>query len=488
MVSSTPELILTAARDAANAARTAIETPDRRMTYAELAQSIERIAGGLTAHGLQRGERVAILAPRTIEAVAALFGVMHAGGVPCYFDARATAEQLAVRVQVGGVTTVLFDPALTDTAAALHLPRSISINYVTGSEPARIGDLAPDDEALLLFTSGSSGKPKGVVLTHANLLHHAAAMNQHTRMTRDDRLLHVMPLFHTNGINNQVIAPLACGATIVLLDRFRAETFFSDVAAFRPTYITGVPTMYSRLLEHKPPPDLASYVRIARCGSAPITEALHREVERHLGVPLVISYGLSEATCASTMNPIDARRIGTVGVAIPGVRVAVLAPGALAELPINTEGEVCIAGPTLMKRYTSPSAGGLEIDRGWLRTGDLGRIDDDGYLQITGRIKDLIIRGGVNLSPTAIEAALLAHEAVKHCCVVGAPDADLGEVPVAYVVRRSDATASDLQAAVAQRLSRPHIPQRIVFMDILPENATGKINRTALKAQAAQDR
>jgi len=275
--------------------------------------------------------------------------------------------------------------------------------------------------------------------------------------------------------------PFLAGATVILIERFKAEEVAGQVARYRATYMTGVPTMYSRILPHLGDRSQLATLRFLRCGSAPITVALHEQIEAAFGVPLVVSYGLSEATCTSTMNPPGARRVGTIGTVIAGQDVKLFHAGTCDEVARGADGEICIAGPCLMKGYVGE---GVEqpVKDGWLRTGDLGRFDADGYLRITGRIKDVIIRGGENISPQMIEGVLATHPAVRACCVVGAPHADLGEVPVAFVVLRGGmaATAGDLQALVGERLSRIYIPAEIRFRDALPENSVGKVDRKAL--------
>jgi acyl-CoA synthetase (AMP-forming)/AMP-acid ligase II len=247
--------------------------------------------------------------------------------------------------------------------------------------------------------------------------------------------------------------------------------------------------MYSRLLSFAPSAETRT-LRFARCGAAPLSEELHRRIEAHLGVPLVTSYGLSEATCTSVMNPPNACRFGTVGPALQGQFVEIRAPGSDQALSAGADGEICISGATVMKGYVpqQASADGPGIVRGWLRTGDLGHLDRDGYLTVTGRLKDIIIRGGENLSPGLIESSLAAHPAVRSCAVVGAPDTDLGEVPVAFVVVREPGAVDDraLRDEVERRLSRIHVPARFVRVDALPENAIGKIDRKALQALAAR--
>ncbi|MBI2296763.1 MAG: acyl--CoA ligase [Betaproteobacteria bacterium] len=487
---SVPDLILSTARDSAIRTREALWADGETLDYSALADRIARASGMLLRLGLRRGERVALLAGRTADAVTGFLGIMAAGGAACVLDPRLSPSDLAGRLKDAGIRWLFADASHAAPAAAAAAPALVRLEDAVRAKPRTVGDLTPDDDALLVFTSGSTGTPKAVLLTHGNLLSNTRGVTERTGLTPHDRLLHAMPLYHTNGVNNLLIVPLTCGASVVVLERFRAETFFGEIAAHRPTYITGVPTHYSRLLAHAPPRGALSTVRFARCGSAPLTEELHRRIEERLGVPLVVSYGLSEATCTSAMNPPAARRIGTVGTALAGQRIAVLAPGDESALPAGAEGEIVIAGPSVMKGYVpAPAAqGGSNIRNGWLRTGDLGRMDADGYLTVTGRLKDLIIRGGENLSPGRIEEAISRHPAVRACCVVGAPHVDLGEVPVAFVVTRDGHAVAerDIRDHVAARLPRSWVPARVIVLGSLPENTIGKIDRNALKELAGK--
>ncbi len=438
----------------------------REIGYDALLASIDAYAAG--ARNLAKGRFAGILAPRGPEAIAAFFGLMQAGLCPGFMEPRVAPEVTADRMASVGMT-LLYEGE--EALQALKRPGD--------SNPYEPG---PDDAAMMLFTSGSTGRPKGVVLTHANLACNAAGVLAMTGTGPDDRLLHVMPLHHTNGINNQLIVPFLAGATVVLAERFVAEAVPSLIEGYGITYMTGVPTLYSRLLPHLAGRVSFPALRFLRCGSAPITPELHREIEAAFGVDLVVSYGLSEATCTSTMNPPGNRRIGSVGKVLDGQQVKLLKPGTIDEAGEGEEGEICIGGPSLMRGYVGD---GVEqpFDRGWLRSGDLGRFDPEGYLSITGRIKDVIIRGGENLSPALIEGALVAHEAVQACCVVGGPHADLGEVPVAFVVLRSgaEATAEILQTHVSDRLKRIYAPAAVHFVAALPEIGVGKVDRKALR-------
>ena len=468
----------------AKAGRVALVGEFGERSYAQLGDAIDAFAAAASDWHVARGELVGIIAGRTPEAVAMFFGLMQAGACPCFIEPRLAAEAVLLRMRAVGMKRLAVDREHEGMAAPL-VEAGMDVRALAAGTPAERGaeaELSPSDLAMMQFTSGSTGQPKGVLLTHGNLVCNAVGVIEHTRLSPADRLLHVMPLYHTNGVNNQLVAPFIAGASVALVERFRAEEIEDQVARYRPTYMTGVPTMYSRMLPHLADAAKRASLRFLRCGSAPITVELHKQIESAFGVPLVISYGLSEATCTSTMNPPGARRIGSVGTVIAGHDVRLFKPGTTEEVARGGEGEICISGPGLMRGYVG--AGSEQpIQDNWLRTGDLGRFDADGYLAITGRIKDVIIRGGENLSPQLIEGILVEHPAVRACCVVGGPHADLGEVPVAFVALRAgqDARADDLKKLVGERLSRIYVPDEIRFVDALPENSVGKVDRKALR-------
>lgn len=482
---SIPELVLSTARDPAIRTRQALWTAERCLDYAQLENAVARVAGLLLDSGLKRGGRVGLLAGRTATAASAVLGVMAAGGAICVLDERLPATELGARLRSAGIGWILADAAHFSLAASTESGTVLRLEDALRAKPRVVEDLIPDDDAMLVMTSGSTGRPKAVLLTHGNLLSNARGVVERTGLTPADRVLHNMPMHHTNGTNNQLIVLLACGATVVMLEHFHAESYFAEIARHRPTYITAVPTQYSRLLGITPPPGSLASLRFLRGGAAPLNAELHRKIEAHMGVPLVMSYGLSEATCTCTMNPPDARKIGSVGTALYGQRVAIFAPGSEELRAPDTEGEICIAGPSVMRGYVPAQAhdGDPGIRNGWLRTGDLGQLDLEGYLTVTGRLKDIIIRGGENLSPGQIEEALTTHPAVRACCVVGAPDSDLGEVAVAYVVTHNgqEVAEKDLKDRVAARLPRSWVPARVTVLDALPENRVGKIDRQTLK-------
>ncbi len=478
------------------AARAAIVTADETVTYGALHQRVGRAASALRAAGVQRGDYVAVAMARSPAQLVAILGAMAAGACPCPLEPRLAHEETARRVAAVGLRWMLFD----DEHAAMAQASGLADARLLPAAGLARGEAAwpavapgPREPGLLLFTSGSTGHPKGVLLSHGGLMNNARGVLAHTGLTPADRLLHVMPLHHTNALNNQVFAPLLAGACVALAGRFRAEDMPGLLQAWRPTIMTGVPTMYARMLDLPFDPASLAGLRFARCGSAPITEALHRRIEAFLGCPLIVSYGLSEATCTSTMNPPGARRIGSVGTVLAGQRVTLRLPDGR-EAPAGGEGEICIEGGSLMLGYLGVAQESAPAAPVRLATGDLGRFDADGYLTITGRIKDVIIRGGENISPALIEGVVTAMAGVAACCVVGAPDDDLGEVPVAFVQRAGGQDAAQAAAApqapairaeVLARLGRIYVPKAVCWVDRLPENAVGKVDRKALAQRAA---
>lgn len=480
-------------RSAGQRDRPAIIGSDRQLNYSELANEVGVLAGKLKATGIVEGDRVAIAMQRSVDLAVALLAVLATGACPCVLEPKLGREETLRRFSLTKMGWVVLDTLHGADESFSEIPgvKRVLLAALPKAPAYWSSDVSPDSPAFLLFTSGSTGKPKGVLQSHRGLWLNALGVITHSRLSAQDRLLHVMPLHHTNGVNNQLFAALLAGSTIILAERFKAEDMPELMERYRPTIITGVPTMYSRMLACEFPRAALSALRMARCGSAPITEELHRRIEAKLGLPLIVSYGLSEATCTSTMNPPEARRIGSVGTVLKGQSVYLLDGAGQVVEGVQREGEICISGASLMLGYLDEQSEGqptscLEI----LHTGDLGRFDAEGYLFITGRIKDVIIRGGENLSPNLIESVLVKVPGVQACCVVGRADADLGEVPCAFVVRtpgHSGALLTDerLSSAVTAELSRVHQPVYYIYVEGLPENSIGKVDRKALTLRLA---
>jgi acyl-CoA synthetase (AMP-forming)/AMP-acid ligase II len=328
------------------------------------------------------------------------------------------------------------------------------------------------------------------MLDHANLEAMTAQMLAAFRIGADDHCLLVLPLFHVNAIAVSILTPLRAGARTTVLERFAPASFAEAVERVRPTYFSCVPTILAGYVDQvQDATSPASSVRFVICGAAPASRELLVRAEDTLGVPIVEGYGLTEATCASACNPIEGdRRVGTVGPALPGQQIRIVGDDG-AEAPAGTRGEVQIAGPTVMRGYLRrPEATRETVVDGWLRTGDVGVLDEDGYLSLVDRIKDMIIRGGENIYPKEIETVLHGVDGVAQAAVVGRPDPRLGEVPVARVVLHpgSALTADDLLDHCRAQLTKIKVPVELTLVDRIPTNPVGKIDKPLLRAEAAE--
>jgi len=440
----------------------------------------------LLGEGLQADDVVALQLPNGVDFITFLFAAWRIGCTVTPVNPALTDDETEYQLTDSNAS-LLIDlegkPRFTGTrtVAASSVPAA-----GTASRVNPVLDL--DSLALLIYTSGTTGRPKGVMLTHANLVAMASMGVGALAVTRVDRSLLILPLFHVNGIVVSVLVPLLVGASTVIAGRFDPSTFFDLVERVRPTYFSGVPTIYALLAQL--PADVipdSSSVRFGVCGAAPAPIGLLDEVERRYGFPVVEGYGLSEGTCATTINPVDGvRKAGTVGLPLPGQVVRILAAGG-SEVEIGSTGQVVISGPNVMRGYLGrPDETEMAVVDGWLMTGDLGHLDTDGYLSIDGRVKDMIIRGGENIYPREIEDVLASHPDVVNVAVLGRPDPTWGEVVAAFVTISTQAQGTEgvtegLLAWCAKRLAPYKRPVSIAVLPDMPLNAMGKIDKLALR-------
>ncbi|RAJ62462.1 acyl-CoA synthetase (AMP-forming)/AMP-acid ligase II [Streptomyces sp. Amel2xB2] len=460
---------------------------------AAFAARVRGAAAVLRARGTCPGDVVAVMLPNRVELVVILFAAWRLGAAVTPVNPALTADEAGFQIRDAGARVVVGEAGaelVTLDVAALEGPDSTGVRQA-GVDEGDLGPAVVDDTALalLIYTSGTTGRPKGVMLDHANVRAMVDMIVTGLGLGPRDHSLLILPLFHVNGIAVSVLSPLLAGGRATVAGRFRPETFFDVIERVRPTYFSAVPAIYARLTglpEHDRRPDTSS-LRLAVCGAAPMPAELIERFEQRYGVPVVEGYGLSEGTCASTLNPVAGpRKPGTVGLPLTGQRVELMDPQG--RLVTDGPGEVVIKGPNVMRGYLGrPEETEATITDGWLRTGDVGRFDDDGYLVLVDRIKDLIIRGGENLYPKEIENALHAHPAVLEAAVVGSPDPVLGEVPVAVVALYPEAraTAEELTAHCRERLAKVKVPVRITLVDALPKNPVGKIDKPALRDRPA---
>lgn len=339
---------------------------------------------------------------------------------------------------------------------------------------------SPEREALVIFTSGSTGMPKGVAISQANIASNIYGVSSETGISCEDHFLQVMPLSHTNGLQNQLIMPLALGARITLCSHFDARKFIDQMAHYQPTIFTAVPTMLQRMLPLEIPPRALAKLRMIRSGAAQLAPELQIQIEKHFDTKVVVSYGQTEATCTNTANSLSGRKIGSVGRALASQEVAIIGLDDATLLKAGEIGEVCIRGANIAMGFIGEPA----FDhREWYHTGDCGYLDDEGYLFLTGRLKDIIIRGGANLSPRQIEDVLLKHKTINAAYVCGIPDSDLGEVPVGFVETSGDEIINleEINQHIVECLGRSHQLRNIFKLEQLPTNEVGKIDSKALR-------
>ena len=457
------------------------------LTNLELLDGVKASARRLHDLGIGVGDVVALKLTNRVDFVLLLFAAWRVGATVTPVNPSLTELEVARQVDDSAARLLVVEEDDTTSMTGVPVLPVGDMYDVTGTDPAPHRD--PAALALLIYTSGTTGVPKGVMLDHANL----DAMNEMGRqgleVGPDDRCLLILPLFHVNGIVVSVLTPLLVGASVVIAERFNPNTFFQTIESERPTFFSAVPTIYSMLaaLPDDVRPDTSS-VRFAVCGAAPASAELLTRFEKRFGFPLVEGYGLSEATCGSTINPVSGtRKAGTVGLPFPGQELR-LVDASGNEVPEGQAGEVVVRGPNVMRGYLGrPEDTAAVIVDGWLHTGDIGQLDADGYLQLVGRSKEMIIRGGENIYPKEIEDVLASDPAVLEAAVIGVPDETWGEIVVAFVQARPDATIDlkELRARCANSLSGYKRPKSIHVLEALPKNAVGKLDKKSLRASQA---
>jgi acyl-CoA synthetase (AMP-forming)/AMP-acid ligase II len=508
----------------------AVVEAERRVTYGELGELVVASTRAMMGAGVGPGDRVAIWAPNGLGWIVAALGAQCAGAALVPISTRFRGEESAWLLSASKapllVSTVGFldiDTVGMLSSAETPLPDLQRIVLLPGSRPAMEapdaalvetwsdflarGDaidpaaaiarrewVRPTDPSDVLFTSGTTGRPKGVVMSHGQTVRLFREWSDFAGLEPGDRYLIVNPFFHMFGYKAGWLASLMRGATIFPVPVFDVPTVLSRVEQERITFLPGPPTLYRSILDH---PDRRRFdlgsLRVAVTGAADIPVTLIEEMRAELPFrSILVGYGLTEAgTCTGSHPDDDAETIATtVGRAMPGFEV-VVADADGRELPRGETGELLVRGHGVMQGYLDdPDATAAAVDeRGFLHTGDLATMDERGVVRIVGRLKDMILVGGFNVYPAEVENALLAHEAIGQVAVVGLPDARMGEVPVAYVVPAAGA-AIDPDAIVAwarERLANYKVPRRVVALDALPINATGKVVKQELRARAAAE-
>jgi acyl-CoA synthetase (AMP-forming)/AMP-acid ligase II len=471
---------------------------NRSMTFAELQKASRRLAATLSRCGANPGDKIALLMQNGYQTCRLFIGAMYAGYCVTPLNLLAQSSQLEYVLDHSDAKLVFVTPDQEERLKTALANVSREVRVVVAdvdaeeflAQDGEKTDLAPvgeEDDALMMYTSGTTGKPKGVVLTNRSVVSGGQFVSEAHQLTAQDRVMACLPLYHINAQIVTATAPLVHGGSLVLPHRFGVSNYWTLVEKYRCTWVNVVPTMISYLVnaadQNKVEADL-SRVRFCRSASAPLPPSQHRAFEEKFKIGVIETMGLTETAAPCFTNPLDPakRKIGSPGRAFGNEAKIISADGK--SLPAGETGEIMIRGANVMKCYyknPEQTAESLTED-GWLHTGDLGHMDEDGFVYVTGRIKELIIKGGENIAPREIDEALLKHPAVLDAAAVGIPDQNYGQEIMACVVLKEDASCTEegLREFCGKELGRYKTPKFFHFIDELPRGPSGKVQRLKL--------
>lgn len=486
-------------------------------TYAELDGAITKFASGLEKLGVKKGDHIALLLGNSPHFVISLYGALRLGVTVIPINPIYTADEIGFILNNGDVKVVVALDMAIPLAEKMHTFLPKVEHYVfcetmeNGIAQHDVGKLSlypkmksftkivdsgelsfqgpalqDDDVAIILYTSGTTGKPKGAMLTHKNLYSNAKDVSEYLRINDQDRVITALPMFHVFCLTVSLNAPLLSGATILIVPKFSPKEIFLLGKKYAPTVFSGVPTMYNFLYQYPEgnPEDMKS-LRLCISGGAALPVALLMNFEKKFDVRISEGYGLSEASPVTCFNPLDrARKPGSIGTSILHVENKVVNELG-EEVPAGVVGELIVRGPNVMKGYYKmPEETAATLRDGWLYTGDLAMMDEEGYFSIVDRKKDLILVGGYNVYPREVEEVIYNHPDIVEVAVFGIPDPNQGEAVCCFAVSKNpDLTGEQLLDYCKEHLAKYKLPSSIEFIDELPKNTTGKILRRALKNQ-----
>jgi fatty-acyl-CoA synthase len=480
--------------------RTALVFDDKRTSYAALDERVRRLAAVLRDRGVGVGDRVAYLGPNHPAFLETFFATAAIGAVFVPLNTRLAAPELTYMLDDSGASVLVFGPEHADVVARIAdrpaLTQRIAVageyEQLLAGAPAEPVDaaVALDDICMIMYTSGTTGHPKGAMLTHGNLTWNCYNLLVDLDLAGDEVALVSAPLFHTAALNHTALPVFLKGGTNVLVTKFDPAGSFDLIAEHRITLMFGVPAMFQQiaLSPRWEKTDLSS-LRILHCGGAPVPTPLIRTYQER-GLTFVQGFGMTEASPGVLMlRPDDSvRKAGSAGTPMFFTDVRVVDPAGT-DTAVGEPGEVIVRGPNVMAGYWQrPDETARTLDGGWLHSGDVATVDEEGFVTIVDRIKDMIISGGENIYPAEIEAVLYEHPAVAECAVVGLPDGRWGEVGHALVVLRDHATATpeEILGFLDGRLARYKIPRTLLLVDTLARNASGKLLRHQMRTDAAR--
>ncbi len=474
--------------------RIAFRSP-REITFGELQQTSREVAGAVREAGIAPLDRVLLIAPSVPEFPEVYYGLHVLGATVITMNTMSTADEIGYVLDDSGASLVIAWHECATNATAAAGDRGLPVwvlereGAFRGAPVETVHEHDPDDTSVILYTSGTTGRPKGAELTAENLVATTQVFVPVLDLTAEDRFGTALPLFHVYGQCVCMNTAMANGASFSLLSPFDPDALLRLVRTDQLTILAGVPTMWNAMLHAGADVDAAEIasLRLATSGGASLPVEVIRAFEQRFDCTILEGYGLTESTGAATFNDVHRdQRPGTVGPALPRMEIEVRDPEGTALAPGET-GEVFLRGPVIMKGYWNrPDATAAELADGWFKTGDIGVLDADGYLSIVDRVKDLIIRGGYNVYPREVEEVLWEHPDIVEVAVIGVPDAHYGEEIAAVVVLSpgSDADGESIRAWAKERLSAYKVPRLFSFVDALPKGATGKILKRAIDRDA----
>jgi long-chain acyl-CoA synthetase len=487
---------------------------DQKITYQQTNQRANRIANYLRTLGVKKGDVVSLLIINSPEILYVLFGIMKIGAIAGSINFLLKGPELAYvlddcKPKVVFVGSDFMETFADGYKAAVHKPKVVEVTTDVGHDIHIAGETLnyilqnyPDDEALvpqtpsdpclLLYSSGTTGSPKGILLSNANHIFIARTFSGMGFINADDVHLMIMPMFHVSPLTHFVNSITYCGQTLCIRRAFSRREFWPTVIRYGVTIVTCVPAMWNFLYYSSDTDDIdlsKHKLRKGMSGGAPLPAELINGIKEKFDVDIIEAYGLTEACAISTCNPIAGKKKpGSIGVAIPGLEVEIM-DEANQQLPVGQVGEICIKGGSVMMGYlNNPDAIKETVVDGWLHTGDVGYMDDEGFFFIVDRKKDMIIRGGENIYPREIEIVLEAHPKIQVVSVIGVQDHALGEKVKAYIIVKENETMTeaDLRSYLNARIAKYKIPEFIEFVKDLPRNATGKVMKRELRAMEQQ--
>jgi long-chain acyl-CoA synthetase len=467
----------------------------RALTYGEFDARTAELAAGLSELGVEPGDVVSVFLPNCIEFLEAWWAILKVGGVLGPVNPAYTGTEAGYVIGHSEAVALVTDARGAEVVAGEDLPslRSvISIDQGGLDELAGRGGGTPkprrglDDLAAILYTSGTTGKPKGAMLTHRNELVNAAMGAELLPLGPGDRVGMLLPLFHANAQVVTCVIPMMIGLEVVMWERFSASSFWETVAELQPASLSAVPTILAAVLDAPGAPSGTTSLRYVICGAAPLSVELLEAFQKRFGIRILEGYGLTETTCISSLNPFYGnRKAGSIGLPVRGQEMRIVGQDG-EHLATGDYGEIVIRGPNVMAGYLkNPQATAESIRDGWLYTGDIGYVDEDGYFFIVDRSKDMIIRGGENIYPREIEEVIYEHASILECAVIGVPDPVRGEEVLAIVVPKAGAELDpdELSAFAARRIARYKLPRRFEIRAELPKTPTGKISKGPLREE-----